>query len=627
MRPIRFDNHPFPFLLYGEWMLMAIALISEFSPSVLPRSGGFPWLCPAGKFWGLAHWDSGCQPIHLGSQNCPCRSTVWPVSHRCAVKHGGPAVVSAVANRSGHAELPHVWPLGTLAGDRCHVYLLLQCGAASVGRFRAIAALALKWTTVTQLIGVRLSLMVMFLVLLVFLLLFMNALLSERQRREELRLANQRLRESAAQIEKLAMNQERTRIAREIHDSLGHALTGLNIQLEGALKLWDANPEQARTFVAQAKEMGSTALHEARQAVATLRQTPLAQQDLAGGDRPPHPTTPAGDGGYPHCVGRLSPLTRIFEANGLSHRAGSPHQHLQICSGDSSQHYDPALARWGRVADHHSGQRGGVRPARQHDGLWPARHSRTSRGGRGADAVDHRSRPGLHGASLVTLTFGGGMIHVLLVDDQAIVRQGLKALLSLEADLEIVGEAANGREAVAIAQKLLTTSNAVDVALMDIRMPVMDGVAATRELLRQYPDLKVLVLTTFEDDDLVQQAVQAGAVGYLLKDTPSEEVAQAIRAVHRGYAQFGPGILQKMVVAQPAPQKPEIPPGFDELTPREREVLALIGQGANNREIAQALFLSEGTVKNHVTNILGRLGLRDRTQAALLAASLPSEND
>jgi DNA-binding NarL/FixJ family response regulator len=213
------------------------------------------------------------------------------------------------------------------------------------------------------------------------------------------------------------------------------------------------------------------------------------------------------------------------------------------------------------------------------------------------------------------------MIHVLLVDDQAIVRQGLKALLSLEADLEIVGEAANGREA------LLTTPNAVDVVLMDIRMPVMDGVAATRELLHQYPDLKILVLTTFEDDELVQQAVAAGAVGYLLKDTPSEEVAQAIRAVHRGYAQFGPGILQKMVVAQPAPLKPEIPPGFKELTPREREVLVLIGQGANNREIAEALFLSEGTVKNHVTNILGRLGLRDRTQAALLAASLPLERD
>ncbi|MEM9768224.1 MAG: response regulator transcription factor [Cyanobacteria bacterium P01_D01_bin.71] len=218
------------------------------------------------------------------------------------------------------------------------------------------------------------------------------------------------------------------------------------------------------------------------------------------------------------------------------------------------------------------------------------------------------------------------MIHVLLVDDQAIVRQGLNALLSLEADLQIVGEAAQGREAVAIAQRLLTTPNAVDVVLMDIRMPVMDGVAATRELLRQQPALKVLVLTTFEDDELVLQAVQAGAVGYLLKDTPSEEVAQAIRAVHRGYAQFGPGILPKMVVPQPPSPQPEMPPGFTELTPREREVLALIGQGANNREIAQALFLSEGTVKNHVTNILGRLGLRDRTQAALLAASLPLDH-
>lgn len=219
------------------------------------------------------------------------------------------------------------------------------------------------------------------------------------------------------------------------------------------------------------------------------------------------------------------------------------------------------------------------------------------------------------------------MINVLLVDDQAIVRQGLKALLSLEADIEIVDEASNGREAVAIAQRVLHTPKAINVVLMDIRMPIMDGVAATRELLRQYTTIKVLMLTTFEDDELVQQAVQSGAAGYLLKDTPSEEVAQAIRAVHRGYTQFGPGILQKMISRQAAPPKREVPPGFHELTPRERQVLALIGKGASNREIAQTLFLSEGTVKNHVTHILGRLGLRDRTQAALLAASLPLEED
>jgi DNA-binding NarL/FixJ family response regulator len=219
------------------------------------------------------------------------------------------------------------------------------------------------------------------------------------------------------------------------------------------------------------------------------------------------------------------------------------------------------------------------------------------------------------------------MIQVLLGDDQAILRQGLRALLSLEADIQIAGEAENGREALAHVQRLLNTPQAIDVVLMDIRMPIMDGVATTRELLRQYPALKVLVLTTFDEDTLVRQAVQAGAVGYLLKDTPSEEVAQSIRAVHRGYAQFGPGIFQKMrPPAVDTAKNPRLPPGLDALTPREREVFVLIGQGASNREIAQALFLSEGTVKNHVTHVLSRLNLRDRTQVALLAASLAQEN-
>ncbi|MEM9007694.1 MAG: response regulator transcription factor [Cyanobacteria bacterium P01_F01_bin.86] len=217
------------------------------------------------------------------------------------------------------------------------------------------------------------------------------------------------------------------------------------------------------------------------------------------------------------------------------------------------------------------------------------------------------------------------MIRVLLVDDQAILRQGLHALLSLEEDLHIVGEAGHGREALDVVQKLLTTADAIDVVLMDIRMPVMDGVAASREIHQRFPDVKVLVLTTFDEDELVQQAVQAGAVGYLLKDTPAAELAQAIRSVHRGYAQFGPGIFQKMMPTVTPSPKPELPPGLQELTPREREVLNLIGQGSSNREIAQALYLSEGTVKNHVSNILHRLGLRDRTQAALLAASLKDE--
>ncbi|ALF52064.1 LuxR family transcriptional regulator [Nostoc piscinale CENA21] len=209
------------------------------------------------------------------------------------------------------------------------------------------------------------------------------------------------------------------------------------------------------------------------------------------------------------------------------------------------------------------------------------------------------------------------MIKVLLVDDQNLIRQGLKELLKLEADLEIIGEAENGKIAVELAAKLQP-----DVVLMDIRMPIMDGVAATKEIHQHYENIKILVLTTFDNDEYVSAALQHGAMGYLLKDTPSEELAVAIRAVHKGYTQLGPGIVQKLLNqfphGIPTPSEP-VPPSLTELTPREKEVLKLIATGASNREIAQELYISEGTVKNHVTNILNRLSLRDRTQAAIIA--------
>ncbi|NEQ97748.1 MAG: response regulator transcription factor [Cyanothece sp. SIO2G6] len=209
-------------------------------------------------------------------------------------------------------------------------------------------------------------------------------------------------------------------------------------------------------------------------------------------------------------------------------------------------------------------------------------------------------------------------MKVLLADDQAIIRQGLATLLELEPDLEIVGGASNGQEAIALVPSLMP-----DVVLMDIQMPVMDGVMATRLIHQDYPAVKVLVLTTFDNDEYVFEALRVGAIGYLLKDTPSEELACAIRSVHKGYAQFGPGIFQKMMsnVPTPIPTSP-LPPGVNQLTKREREVLTLIAQGRSNREIAQSLYLSEGTVKNHVTSILTRLDVRDRTQAAILAPSI-----
>lgn len=207
------------------------------------------------------------------------------------------------------------------------------------------------------------------------------------------------------------------------------------------------------------------------------------------------------------------------------------------------------------------------------------------------------------------------MIKVLLVDDQSLIRQGLKALLELESDLEIIGEAENGKIAIQLVEKLHP-----DVVLMDIRMPVMDGVAATREICQRFTEVKILVLTTFDDDEYVSQALKFGAMGYLLKDTPSEELANAIRTVKKGYTQLAPGLVEKIMakVTTPAPS-PSLPANWAELTPREKEVLRLIAGGASNKEIAKALYISEGTVKNHVTNILNRLNLRDRTQAAILA--------
>jgi DNA-binding NarL/FixJ family response regulator len=206
------------------------------------------------------------------------------------------------------------------------------------------------------------------------------------------------------------------------------------------------------------------------------------------------------------------------------------------------------------------------------------------------------------------------IINILLVDDQNLIRQGLKALLELEADLQIVGEAENGQVAIDLVQELKPS-----VVLMDIRMPVMDGVTATKEICQQFPAVNILILTTFDDDDYVSKAIGHGAKGYLLKDTPSEEIAAAIRAVDRGYTHLAPGMMAKVMAGKAHEAEVVLPVELQELTPRELEVLKLIAAGANNKEIAQQLYISEGTVKNHVTNLLSRLNLRDRTQAAILA--------
>ncbi|KAM3100350.1 response regulator [Phormidesmis sp. 146-12] len=204
------------------------------------------------------------------------------------------------------------------------------------------------------------------------------------------------------------------------------------------------------------------------------------------------------------------------------------------------------------------------------------------------------------------------MIRLLLVDDQPLFRQGLADLLELEDDLQVVGQAENGTVAIALTAQLQP-----DVILMDVRMPICDGVTATREIHHCYPWIRILIFTTFSEDEYVWQSLQFGALGYLLKSTPSAQVAAAIRTVYQGHSQLGPTIASKVFskISVPLPKQ-----DYRHLfSDREHEVLILISQGNTNQEIAQRLHLAEGTVKNHVSRILSQLGLRDRTQAALWA--------
>jgi two-component system, NarL family, response regulator LiaR len=203
-------------------------------------------------------------------------------------------------------------------------------------------------------------------------------------------------------------------------------------------------------------------------------------------------------------------------------------------------------------------------------------------------------------------------ICVLLVDDHAVVRQGLTAFLDLQSDLEVIGEASDGREAVAKVRELLP-----DVVLMDLIMPNMDGIAATREIRRVSPGTQVLVLTSFAEDDKVFPAIKAGATGYLMKDISPAELASAVRAVHRGDTPLHPDIAKKLMREFADPAKSTLQ--RDDLTGRELEVLSLVAQGMSNREIAAELVLSPKTVKTHVSNILSKLHLADRTQAAIYA--------
>ena len=220
------------------------------------------------------------------------------------------------------------------------------------------------------------------------------------------------------------------------------------------------------------------------------------------------------------------------------------------------------------------------------------------------------------------------LVRVLVVDDQQLVRDGIASLLRVQEGITVIGTATNGQEALEQARALRP-----DVILMDVRMPVRNGVEATVQILREVPSCSILMLTTFDDEEYVRDALRAGARGYLLKDLPAKELARAVHAVSQGVYQLDAAVIERMIDAFSRPntaQKSETSKTEERLTPpealttagltnREIEVLRLIATGATNREVADALVISEGTVKNHLSNIFGRLGLRDRTQAVMYA--------
>ena len=229
--------------------------------------------------------------------------------------------------------------------------------------------------------------------------------------------------------------------------------------------------------------------------------------------------------------------------------------------------------------------------------------------------------------------------RVLIVDDQRLLCEGFRKLIELEPDLEVVGMAGDGEEALAVTERLMAARTLPNVVLMDVRMPHLDGITATRMFRERWPEVHVVILTTFDDRELIHAGLQAGAQGYVLKDISTEQLAAAIRAVAQGQVLLHPEVANAVLssltsltpvsssaLSEPNAGAPAIAAAgvgmIAQLTEREREVLALLARGASNREISQSLYIASGTVKNHLSNILGKLGVRDRTQAALKAREL-----
>jgi two-component system, NarL family, response regulator LiaR len=441
------------------------------------------------------------------------------------------------------------------------------------------------------------------------------------------------------QVGELAAAEERQRLARELHDSVTHDLYSMTLYAEAAARLLAAG--QAGAVAEQLREVratGQEALREMRLLIFELRPSVLEKQGLVAALRARLEAVEARAGFQTElCVTGDRPLPPSLEQelyriaqeilnNVVKHaRARRVSLHLHLAEGpvclevrDDGAGFDPETAR----------RRGGL-------GLDGIEERLKRLGGR----LEVKSRPGAGTQVRVEVEAGRALpgreppaglprmltlpgperaplapqpIRVLIADDHAIVRKGIRALLATQAGVEVVGEAGNGQEAVDRAAALQP-----DVILMDLLMPVMDGIEATRQIVARWPQVRILVLTSFASDEKIVPAVRAGALGYLLKDSGPEELVQALQHVYRGESSLHPLIARKVLraLARPADR----PPAPEALTARERQVLRLLGQGLNNAQIAAELVVTQATVRSHLGNILGKLHLDNRPQAVLYA--------
>jgi DNA-binding NarL/FixJ family response regulator/signal transduction histidine kinase len=435
---------------------------------------------------------------------------------------------------------------------------------------------------------------------------------AQREQRAQLARANARLARYATTLEQLAVSRERNRLAYELHDTLAHGLSSVAVQLEAMRSLWTSQPDKARAMLGEALEATRTALGEARRAIGALRASPLEDLGLAralrelaqsyaarGGlalelDVPAE--LPGLDSAVEHAVYRiaaeaLANVERHAQARRVTVRLQRADARLALLVADDGRGF--ARARCGR--------RGQLRTA------WHARARAYDRSG-----ARDRGRPGKGklGAAHGCLA----MIRVLVCDDQQVVCEGLRAILGTAPNIEVIGFAHDG---VAALERVAALQP--DVVLMDLKMPVINGVQATREIRTRFPAARVLVLTTYDADQWVLDAVRAGASGYLLKDSPRDALIAAVEGTAAGKTHLDPGVAGRLLehVSRDAPAEPS--PLLDTLTERERQVLSLLGRGWSNAAIAAELRVSDGTVRNHVSSVLGKLGVADRTQAALFA--------